>query len=170
MWEIVCKYLILLELPIPAFWGLCKIGLYTSLIHTSGHRGQLFDLYSTNDIQWSMVRINDASLKYSENTITGSGRWSDILSILTYYYTYTNKKLYFLHCQFTNTNVLIAKVAKCLSIFQPYLENGSDQLVVTLRTLSIHPAVHNQLIRTLFEGRSVSNRCLIEPFFYLIAN
>ena len=34
-------------------------------------------------------------------------------------------------------------------------EKGSDQLIVTLLTLSIHPFVHNQLIRTLFEARPV---------------
>jgi len=36
-------------------------------------------------------------------------------------------------------------------------EKGSDQLIETLYTLSIYPAVHKQLILTLFEGRLVSD-------------
>ena len=43
---------------------------------------------------------------------------------------------------------------------------GSDQLIVTLFTLSVYPSVHNQLIRTIFKGRPVCqldlNKCTIE--------
>ena len=35
------------------------------------------------------------------------------------------------------------------------LENGSDQLIVTLYTLSIYTSVHKQLIRTIFEAHIV---------------
>ena len=35
------------------------------------------------------------------------------------------------------------------------LRNGSDQLIVTLYTLSIHTSVHKQLTRTLFEAHIV---------------
>ena len=35
------------------------------------------------------------------------------------------------------------------------LENGWDQLVVTLYTLFIYPSVHKQLNRTLFEAHNV---------------
>ena len=40
-------------------------------------------------------------------------------------------------------------------IQNPCLEKGSDQLFVTLNTLSIYPFVHKQLIRTLFEAHIV---------------
>ena len=33
--------------------------------------------------------------------------------------------------------------------YQPSLENGSDQLIVTLYTQSIYPSVHEQLIQTI---------------------
>ena len=33
--------------------------------------------------------------------------------------------------------------------YRPSREKGSDQLILTLYTLSIYPTVHNQLIRTL---------------------
>ena len=39
--------------------------------------------------------------------------------------------------------------------YQPSLEKGSDQLTVTLYSLSICPSVHNQLILILFGGRPV---------------
>ena len=39
--------------------------------------------------------------------------------------------------------------------YRSSLENGSDQLIVTLDTLSIYPSVHKQLIRTLFVARIV---------------
>ena len=48
-----------------------------------------------------------------------------ILFLGTYYYIYNNR---------------------------PSIEKGSDQLFVTLYTLSIYPSVHLQLIRTLFEA------------------
>ena len=35
------------------------------------------------------------------------------------------------------------------------LKNSLDQLIVTLYTLSIYPTVHNQLNRTILEGRAV---------------
>ena len=38
--------------------------------------------------------------------------------------------------------------------FEPQLLKF-DQLILTLYTLSIYPSLHNQLIRTLFEGRAV---------------
>ena len=37
--------------------------------------------------------------------------------------------------------------------YRPSLEKGSDQLIVTLYTISIN---HNQLIRALFEARLVA--------------
>ena len=39
--------------------------------------------------------------------------------------------------------------------YRPSLEKGSDQLIVTLYTLSTYPSVKNQLILTLFEARLV---------------
>ena len=43
---------------------------------------------------------------------------------------------------------------------------GSDQLILTLFTLSVYPSVHNQLIQTIFKGRPVCqldlNKCTIE--------
>ena len=52
----------------------------------------------------------------------------------------------------------------CLFTYRVFLENGSlsyrpspeqrsHQLIMTLYTLSIYSSVHNQLMRTLFEGR-----------------
>ena len=43
-------------------------------------------------------------------------------------------------------------------IYWPSLENGWDQLIVTLNTQSSYPSVHNQLIRTNFEAHIVVNR------------
>ena len=40
-------------------------------------------------------------------------------------------------------------------MYQPSLEKGLDQLIVTLYTLSIYPSVHKQLIWTLFEEHIV---------------
>ena len=40
---------------------------------------------------------------------------------------------------------------------RPSLENGLNQLIVTLYTLSIYPSVHKQLIRTLFEAHIVQS-------------
>ena len=39
--------------------------------------------------------------------------------------------------------------------YWPSLKSGSNQLIVTLYILSIYPSVHNQQIRTIFEGRYV---------------
>ena len=44
-------------------------------------------------------------------------------------------------------------------------EKGSDQLIVTLYTLSLYPSVHNQLIRPLYESQSVSYVYIILPNF-----
>ena len=43
---------------------------------------------------------------------------------------------------------------KCFVLF---LERVSDQLIVTLYTLSIYPFVHKQLIRTIFKAHIVEN-------------
>ena len=48
--------------------------------------------------------------------------------------------------------------------YWPSLKNGSNQLIVTLYTLSIYPSVHKQLIRTFFEAhivRSETNYTLL---------
>ena len=39
--------------------------------------------------------------------------------------------------------------------YWPSLKSGSNQLIVTPYILSIYPSVHNQQIRTIFEGRQV---------------
>ena len=41
--------------------------------------------------------------------------------------------------------------------YRPSLQDGSDQLFVTLY-ISIYPSVHKQLIRTISEGRAVSDK------------
>ena len=40
-------------------------------------------------------------------------------------------------------------------LYRPFIENGSDQLIVTLYTLFIYPSVHIQLFQTIFGGRPV---------------
>ena len=42
-----------------------------------------------------------------------------------------------------------------LVLYRLYLENGLDQLIVTLYKLSIYPSVHKQLIRTLLKAQIV---------------
>ena len=37
--------------------------------------------------------------------------------------------------------------------YRPSLEKRSHQLIVTLYTISMNPSVHNQLMRTFFEGQ-----------------
>ena len=54
-------------------------------------------------------------------------------------------------CVHYYTSMITTKYSP-LNIYIVYLENGLDQLIVTLY---IHPSVHNQLIRTLFEEHIV---------------
>ena len=42
--------------------------------------------------------------------------------------------------------------------YWPSLEKGSDQLIVTLFTLSIYPSANNLLIQTLLEAHTVVDK------------
>ena len=65
----------------------------------------------------------------------------------------SRKKLYICINHNINNNCLENK-----SCYWPSLQNGSDQLIVTLCIyISIYPSVHKQLIGTFFEGRPVAN-------------
>ena len=53
------------------------------------------------------------------------------------------------------------KIEEELTRYRPSLENGFDQLIVTLYTLSIYPSVYKKLIQTIFVARIVVGTWLL---------